>query len=189
MPPQRFQRQHPGHLCSNCKRTFSTVGGLHRHTAHSQVCYAQWELDAHAEEVTSHAATGVNFGFARDAEASMADTSYPIEDFSAHANALDRTNQMDGSPQEADGRPTFARFAQEFFSHPIADVLGCDTTSFERLKMVQDGAGKGPYTPFADRDEWELAQWLVKNANQRMTEEFLKLPIVSTSTSIFEQHH
>lgn len=121
----------------------------------------------------------------------MADTeSYPVEDLSAHVNASDRTNQMDESTQEADGRPTFARFAQEFFSHPIADILGSDTTSFERLKMAQDGAGKGPYAPFADRDEWELAQWLVKNANQRMTEDFLKLPIVShgASTSIFEQH-
>jgi hypothetical protein len=140
-----------------------------------QVCYAQWELDAHAEQVTSYAATGVN-GFTCDAEASLA-MADPVEDFSTHANALDsRTNQMNGSTQEADGRPTFdACFTQEYFLHPIMDILGSDTTSFERLKIIQDGAGKDPHVLFADQDKWKLVQWLVKNANQCMTEEFLKL--------------
>jgi hypothetical protein len=29
------------------------------------------------------------------------------------------------------------------------------------------------------REEWSLAQWLVKNLGQTQTDEFLKLPIVS----------
>ena len=41
---------------------------------------------------------------------------------------------------------------------------------------------ESPWAPFADKDEWELAKWLVKNVNQRATEEFLKMPGVSVST-------
>lgn len=38
---------------------------------------------------------------------------------------------------------------------------------------------KDTYAPFQDRNEWELAQWLIKNVGQTQTEAFLKLPIVS----------
>jgi hypothetical protein len=62
----------------------------------------------------------------------------------------------------------------------VADVLGTHATSFEQMKMFQDSAEKGPYAPFVDLDEWELAWWLIKTVNQRATDEFLKLPIVSS---------
>ena len=82
--------------------------------------------------------------------------------------------------QEAGGaKPPFPRFAQEFFLRAVADILGTDATSFDWMKMYQDSAQKGPYTPFADHDEWELAWWLIKTVNQHATNEFLKLPIVS----------
>jgi len=60
--------------------------------------------------------------------------------------------------QEAGGaKPPFPWFAQEFFSHAVADILDTDVTSFNRMKMYQDSAQKGPHAPFADHDEWELA--------------------------------
>ncbi|KAI9570029.1 hypothetical protein HD554DRAFT_2204195 [Boletus coccyginus] len=43
------------------------------------------------------------------------------------------------------------------------------------MKCYQEATGRGAYAPFADHDEWTLAQWLVKNMNQHATEEFLKL--------------
>jgi hypothetical protein len=47
------------------------------------------------------------------------------------------------------------------------------------MKMFQERVEKGPYTLFADHDEWELAQWPIKTMNQHVIDEFLKLPIVS----------
>ncbi|KAI9459627.1 hypothetical protein HD554DRAFT_2206981 [Boletus coccyginus] len=48
-------------------------------------------------------------------------------------------------------------------------------TPFEQMKRYQEATGRGAYAPFADHDKWALAQWLIKNVNQRATEEFLKL--------------
>ncbi|KAF8122220.1 hypothetical protein EV363DRAFT_1183475 [Boletus edulis] len=76
----------------------------------------------------------------------------------------------------------FPRFAQEFSQNAAAEVLGVDATPFERMKQHQEELGEGAYAPFADREEWELAQWLIKNSNQRATEQFLKLPITRNRT-------
>ena len=93
---------------------------------------------------------------------------------------VDQIEDGGDTPQDASGgKPTFPRFAQEFFSHVVADILGTNATSFEQMKMFQDSTEKGSYAPFTDLDEWELAQWLIKTVNQHATNEFLKLPIVS----------
>ncbi|KAF8547099.1 hypothetical protein OG21DRAFT_1398193, partial [Imleria badia] len=55
-------------------------------------------------------------------------------------------------------------------------------TPFKQMKSYQEATGDGSYAPFADREEWALAQWLVKNVNQCTTEEFLKLPITKNRT-------
>ncbi|KAI6006884.1 hypothetical protein EDD15DRAFT_2383857 [Pisolithus albus] len=36
-------------------------------------------------------------------------------------------------------------------------------------------------SPFEDCEEWELAQWLINNVNQRATDEFLKLQLLTMS--------
>jgi hypothetical protein len=37
--------------------------------------------------------------------------------------------------------------------------------------------------PFKDEKEWWLAKWLITNIGQKQTDKFLKLPIVSYSSS------
>ncbi|KAF8131961.1 hypothetical protein EV363DRAFT_1398349 [Boletus edulis] len=91
-----------------------------------------------------------------------------------HHHALDE--------DEGSKEPTFPRFAEEFAAKPIADVVGTAATPFERMTSVQDASGRGTYAPFADREEWELAQWLIHNVNQRATQEFLKLSIMKDRT-------
>ena len=66
-----------------------------------------------------------------------------------------------------------------------ADILGIDATPFKHIKKHQEESGEGAYFPFADCEEWELTQWLIKNSNQCATEEFLKLPIVSSQLHHF----
>jgi hypothetical protein len=51
-------------------------------------------------------------------------------------------------------------------------------TRFEKWQEIQQDEGKKPWEPFASKDEWELAGWLLKNVGQKSTDEYLKLQIV-----------
>jgi hypothetical protein len=89
------------------------------------------------------------------------------------SDGVDQTEDSDARARETSGgEPLFPQFA-------AADIHGTDATAFEQMKMFQERVEKGPYTLFADHDEWELAQWPIKTMNQHVIDEFLKLPIVS----------
>ncbi|KAG1825196.1 hypothetical protein EV424DRAFT_1471780 [Suillus variegatus] len=53
--------------------------------------------------------------------------------------------------------------------------------TFFMLRMEE---GEDPWSPFEDAEEWDLAQWLVKNLGQTRTDEFLKLPITQNRTKL-----
>jgi len=71
----------------------------------------------------------------------------------------------------------------EAFPAPAGESFGERATLFEALKGQQNIEGESRWAPFKDRDEWELAEWLMKNVGQNKTDEFLKLPIVSGTLS------
>lgn len=48
------------------------------------------------------------------------------------------------------------------------------------MQEQQEVEGLDEFVPFASEDEWGMAGWLMKNVGQNKTEEFLKLPMVST---------
>jgi hypothetical protein len=52
-------------------------------------------------------------------------------------------------------------------------------TQFETWKESQVDEDKSEWAPFDSQEEWELAQWLMKNVGQKSINEYLKLPIVS----------
>lgn len=55
-------------------------------------------------------------------------------------------------------------------------------TDFEDMRdeRLAHGGDDPIWNPFIDREEWDLATWLVRSVGQNSTEEFLKLPIVSS---------
>ncbi|KAJ7445475.1 hypothetical protein FB451DRAFT_1148801 [Mycena latifolia] len=65
-----------------------------------------------------------------------------------------------------------------------ATTRGQGQTVFERMRAEQDAAGAGPYAPFVDGDEWDLANWLSKNVSQTATDAYLKLPITQRRTKV-----
>ena len=69
------------------------------------------------------------------------------------------------------------------FSEPyprsIANPIGYQMTRFEMLREEAKTNGKQPWEPFSSQDEWELARWLINNVNQKATDKYLKLPMVS----------
>ena len=50
---------------------------------------------------------------------------------------------------------------------------------FQSLDEERKRLGGNRWAPFEDEDEWELAEWLIRNVGQTQTDSFLKLPIVS----------
>ncbi|KAI5990101.1 hypothetical protein EDD15DRAFT_2170625 [Pisolithus albus] len=85
--------------------------------------------------------------------------------------------RVEDADDEDDGVSSSSRYAREYNEGPAADVLGKGETAFEKMKELQDCFGGSAYSPFEDREDWELAQWLIDNVNQRAADEFLKLPV------------
>lgn len=74
-------------------------------------------------------------------------------------------------------------YVEEFpEEHRAGAVWGQGTPKFEeiRQKLEADGTRWGP---FEDEEDWELAEWLMKNVGQTQAETFLKLPIVSLGST------
>ena len=98
------------------------------------------------------------------------------------------------SPDHAPAIPTsLARAVNEEvrglrFSLPyprsIANPIGFKKTRFEVQKNHYLKDSKSPWHPFSNQDEWELARWLINNVNQKATEKYLKLPMVSQIAQI-----
>lgn len=75
--------------------------------------------------------------------------------------------------EDAPGR----RYVQSY-PEGAAYILGQGKTMFETYREEQDGRKEQRWAPFQDKEEWELAQWLMKNVGQMKIDEFLKLDIV-----------
>jgi hypothetical protein len=56
---------------------------------------------------------------------------------------------------------------------------------FECLNEEQKRTGGNRWAPFEDEEEWQLAEWLIRNVGQKQTDDFLKLPIVSFLSHCF----
>jgi len=68
---------------------------------------------------------------------------------------------------------------RDLYPGNVAEVKGEGMTMFDDMLEEQRSMKESVWSPFADRDEWELANWLMKNATQTAIDDFLKLNIVS----------
>lgn len=57
-------------------------------------------------------------------------------------------------------------------------VWGEDRPFFEKVWHKQQENGLSMWGPFEDKEEWELAKWLVSNVGQKQIDAFLNLKIV-----------
>lgn len=71
----------------------------------------------------------------------------------------------------------------EDFPQPAGTPLREGQTYFKGLRERRMGEDESPYAPFADKEEWELAQWLATSGiSQQALDKFLKLDIVRHPT-------
>lgn len=71
------------------------------------------------------------------------------------------------------------RYVEEFdTTHKAGAAWGQQIPLFESIWLNQKQEGICQWGPFDGEEEWELAEWLIKNVGQKQTDTFLKLPIV-----------
>jgi hypothetical protein len=76
---------------------------------------------------------------------------------------------------EAEVRGRFS----EAYPRSIANPIFFQKTRFENQREEEKRNGKPPWEPFSSQEEWELARWLIVNVNQKATDKYLKLRMVS----------
>jgi hypothetical protein len=73
-----------------------------------------------------------------------------------------------------------ARYIENFPEDHLAGATrGHCKPLFESLEDERKRVGSSHWAPFEDEEEWQLAEWLIRNVGQKQTDAFLKLPIVS----------
>ncbi|TFK53193.1 hypothetical protein OE88DRAFT_1627519 [Heliocybe sulcata] len=101
---------------------------------------------------------------------------YPEVPATADDDATDEPSHgASTEDNEEDSRPG-SRFVEPF-PGAAGDVLRQEKTKFNIIREVQEHEGEIDWSPFEDKEEWELASWLVQNVGQNQMDEFLKLPI------------
>lgn len=75
------------------------------------------------------------------------------------------------------------------YPEDVAAILGEAKTAFEELLAQKKGAGVDNFAPFADREDWELASWLVQSGlSQEAIGNYLTLPIVCVLFVLHPEH-
>ncbi|KAG2034075.1 hypothetical protein BDR03DRAFT_935443 [Suillus americanus] len=99
--------------------------------------------------------------------------------------ALGKIRRVTVEEVEDEDGMSFPNNGQYFEPQPDAGwALHEGETSFERYRTYQEEEGEDPWSPFEDVEEWDLAQWLIKNLGQTRTNEFLKLPITQNRSKL-----
>jgi len=97
-----------------------------------------------------------------------------IPSSSHHQRATVEDVEDEGETKES------ARYIEEFpDSFGAGSVWGEDVPFFEKIRLCQEEDGSSQWGPFKDKEEWELAEWLIRNVGQKQTDAFLNLNIVS----------
>ncbi|KAG2127611.1 uncharacterized protein EDB93DRAFT_1256934 [Suillus bovinus] len=110
------------------------------------------------------------------------DSPPPINFSHVHPHPDSETRCVTIEEVEDDGGTQFGHYFE-----PIPDAgwaLREGETKFEGYRRYQEEDGEDSYSPFENAEEWDLAQWLIKNVGQTQTEEFLKLLITQNHTKL-----
>jgi hypothetical protein len=81
---------------------------------------------------------------------------------------------------ENDDQPNSHTRYSETYPRSAGQPLHKEKTQFEKFHDNNSVAKGQPWEPFSSKKEWELATWLMKNVNQKATEQYLNLPMVSS---------
>lgn len=88
--------------------------------------------------------------------------------------------EMPPAVEDAEGKDEEpAYYIEEFPANLGAGAVWREEVpAFEKLRQEQEENGSSRWGPFEDQDEWELAEWLIRNVGQKQTDTLLNLNIV-----------
>ncbi len=178
------------HTCGHCGVERRTVQGVRSHITQTPACNLAFERqvarrlarqpsgqqvagDAE-DDLNEPAAFGDNLQGDVDEDVVMAD-----EEVRAPPGNPYRVTVEEVEDVEAGGLPK-KPWAGEYPEDARAgEVLRKATTVFEELQEKRRTAGTKHFAPFDDREEWELAKWLMTSGlSQEAIDNYLTLPIV-----------
>ena len=178
--------------CPYCAKTLPTGKSVRQHVAASQSCTKLWEIHQLAKKPTkskknqpsSSLSSPPDFdldidpgtdNFSHDFVLPQEDPELPIP----RNPSPDLNPPVDNDAEDRDDQPTSQSRYSEAYPHSAAQPIRKEKTDFEKFRDNDSAAGKQPWEPFSSKKEWELATWLIRNVNQRATEQYLNLPMVS----------
>jgi hypothetical protein len=199
------------HSCRYCGKPFPTTAGEKRHVQQTRSCLAQWReelnkfsvnvFDLQNDDPPEHESTISDLecdapddpdrfqhalGDGTDFEQSDYDEPQPRGVYVEEVVDEDEpTREVDEDEpiRESDKVQFVEEFPAEGYAGAVYEKM---TTTFEEIKQAEAAMGGHKWGPFVDEEEWELAEWLLKNVGQKQTDAFLKLPIVRCCLTRFE---
>lgn len=100
-------------------------------------------------------------------------------------HAQHATVDVPNNEESNDGGRFIENFPEEYRA---GATWGRSKSLFESLDEEHKTLGGSRWAPFEDEDEWQLAEWLIRNVGQKQTDTFLKLPIVSFYSHALSKH-
>lgn len=170
--------------CQNCASKFTTDLKLAQHLGHKKDCEAYYDVQSdrnfHANNSNDDAPTNDDPMDGGLPSPSLLPTN---TDFLNLIPNIRRSPSVSLEDTEDGDQVDLVNVTQRFVrSYPrlqrAGEALAEGATQFEKLHEQREKAGLGHWAPFESQHEYELAEWLLRNVNQRATEEFLRLPIV-----------
>ncbi|KAG1750469.1 uncharacterized protein EDB91DRAFT_1078501 [Suillus paluster] len=168
--------------CGFYTKEMPTLGGVKKHVAGRPECRRQWELlvenqnDIGVPSIGTDTNTNSNANLFSPHHRSHSESSQPDAD-----NATAPKNQWVTIEEDKD-----EDHRRHFEQCTGAGQTLCEgQTGFERFQQYKEGEGEDEWASFCDayvpiyvaREEWGLAEWLVRSLSQTQTDKFLKLPI------------
>ncbi|KAF8893149.1 hypothetical protein BD779DRAFT_1468164 [Infundibulicybe gibba] len=170
MPPQRFTDQA---TCFYCQRTFKTQRAVRQHLGKDPK-YPNLDINIDASNLPSD-----------PGDVDIAPLDVPQLPQPTHQQPRGVSIEEIEDEDDYDAPWSSKRYI-EAFPRPAGIPINPHRakTKFELLQEARTEAGQDEWAPFASKDEWELATWLMKNVGQKSADEFLKLPITRDRTNL-----
>lgn len=183
MPAHRRPR------CGFCLKELSNAKHIALHIANTPKCRKARDREVNHRSPSPSVEIFSNTN-ARDPDPTMADNAdgfaWDDEANLDHVSSEQLGENDDMIPNqlqlaEVEDEDASGRYAEEYNPEDVAHILRESQTTFETIKEDQKYArlAKKPWAPFEDNDEWQLAQFLIKEVSQTAANKYLKLSIVS----------
>jgi hypothetical protein len=185
--------------CPYCAKRLPTGKAVRQHVAASLSCAKSWEMDQ-LEKIPTKTKTNRSLHSGStspnpsdvlidDKDSEMDGLAYDfVLEHEKLANPrtpspapvrVDPPVNMRPEDHNVDDQPSSPTRYSEAYPRSAGRPIRKEKTEFEKFRDTDSDAGRQPWEPFLSKKEWELATWMLKNVNQRATNQYLNLPIVS----------